>query len=395
MGVGSCSSSNCHGSTSPRNAVDILQNEYVTWEKHDLHSKAWLNLTNADSQRIAHNLGIGAAEKEPLCLKCHATYLEKDSRQGSNFHIEDGVSCESCHGAAEKYLGPHTANDSTHEKNISNGMTDVVDYEKRVKLCGSCHFGEENKSVNHRLIGAGHPRLTFEFDTFSMIQPKHWVVDDDYKKRKADYDSARAWLSGQLHVAKLTLDRLQSAKLSKDGMFPELTIFNCYACHHSLTEEQWKKKEYNKRPGELQLNLSSLLIVREAFKSLDSNLSVKLGAEIENLHKNYKTGSTKEIVALAAEVQKAKAHTQKMELSEAALKKILKDLVHFSANSLNTQYELAEQVAMGISAILASVSPDGKLYKNQIDALYASLNDPKSFKIEEFINASKQFEAAL
>jgi hypothetical protein len=395
MGVGSCSSSNCHGSVSPRNATSIVQNEYVTWEKHDAHSKAWLNLGGTDSKRIAENLGIAVPEKEPLCLSCHATYLSGSSRQGSNYHVEDGVGCESCHGAAENYLGPHTANDSTHERNVSNGMADIADLDKRLKLCASCHFGNENKYVNHRLIGAGHPRLTFELDTFSQIEPKHWVLDEDYIKRKGDYSSAKAWLTGQIEISKLTLERLKSPKLSQDGIFPELTMFNCYACHHSLTEEQWKKREYNRRPGELQLNLSSLVMVKTALKDIDNDISKKLNTGIEALHSNYKRGSVAEIASLNQDLTQATTRLEKMDLKEGLLRKMLKNLVGYAANSANTQYELAEQLAMGCSAILASLSPDGKLYKNEIDALYASLSDPRSFKLDEFISASKKFEDAL
>ena len=50
--------------------------------------------------------------------------------------------------------------------------------------CLSCHFGDETKFVTHRLMGAGHPRLSFELDTFTAIEPAHFDVDDDYRARK-------------------------------------------------------------------------------------------------------------------------------------------------------------------------------------------------------------------
>lgn len=395
MGVGSCSSSNCHGSVSPRNAGNILQNEYVTWEKHDAHSKAWLNLTNSDSKRIAHNLGIESPEKEPLCLKCHATYLESDSRKGANYHIEDGVGCESCHGAAEKYLGPHTANDATRESNVANGMLDIFPLEKRAALCSECHFGNEDKYVNHRLIGAGHPRLTFELDTFSMIQPKHWLVDEDYEKRKGGYNSTRAWLIGQIELADLAVKRLQSEKLSKVGMYPELTLFYCYSCHHSLLEEQWKTREYNGRPGELQPNFSSALILREAFKVIEPETGEEIGRAIKTLHDNMRQGSTKGAAELGRSVQRARTALQNINDSNELSHRLLKAIVKFGATGSNFQYELAEQVAMGASSLLASLSPDGTLYKPQVDDVYAALSEPRAFRPQAFAEANRRFEAAL
>ena len=106
MGTGSCSSSNCHGSASPRAGSNVLQNEYVTWTKHDKHSKAWLVLKEADAQKIGQNLGLSDPSTAPSCLGCHATSLPPELH-GPKFTVEDGVSCESCHGAAEHWLDKH------------------------------------------------------------------------------------------------------------------------------------------------------------------------------------------------------------------------------------------------------------------------------------------------
>ena len=51
----------------------------------------------------------------------------------------------------------------------------------RAGLCLSCHFGNQEKFVTHRMMGAGHPRMSFELDTFTQLQPAHFVVDEDSK----------------------------------------------------------------------------------------------------------------------------------------------------------------------------------------------------------------------
>jgi len=38
----------------------------------------------------------------------------------------------------------------------------------------SCHVGTPEKRVDHEMIAAGHPDLTFELDTFSAVMPRHW-----------------------------------------------------------------------------------------------------------------------------------------------------------------------------------------------------------------------------
>ncbi|MCO6430007.1 MAG: hypothetical protein J5J00_04040 [Deltaproteobacteria bacterium] len=395
MGVGSCSSSNCHGSVSPRQASSVLQNEYSIWEKHDVHSKAWINLTNEDSKKIAENLGISSPEKDPLCLDCHATYLGANARQGANYHLEDGVGCESCHGAAENYLGPHTANDATHKRNIELGMTDLLSIEKRVELCASCHFGTNNKYVDHRLIGAGHPRLSFELDTFSMIQPRHWVVDEDYVKRKEDYNSAEAWLKGQVYLARRTVERLGSEKLSKHGIFPELTIFYCFACHHSLTEDQWKVRDYGGQPGELQLNVSSIVIVREALKAINPSVAGPLEESLQSLHSSYRLGDNKDLKTLEKHLSLASQAVENASFSPQLLGKLLSRLAGFCADGKHQQYEVAEQVAMGMSSILAAMGSSESLYKDEVDAIYAALKQSEEFNAAAFTEACGKLSKKL
>ncbi len=394
VGTGSCSSSNCHGSAAPRKESNVLSNEYVTWQKHDRHSRAWTALTENDAQKIAKNMGIGKPEEEPLCLRCHATYVDDSSLRGERYSLQDGVSCESCHGAAERWLDKHAQRGATHAQNVSNGMKEIVPLDARAELCLTCHYGSEKASVTHRLIGAGHPRLSFELDTFSMIQPKHWEYDDDYGKRKGGYDPAHAWLVGQIKVAIATTDALASPKRSRDGVMPELSLYNCFACHHSLTEDQWKVREYDKRPGELKLNLSSIRTVHAALEILDSKMAAKFGEEIQNLHTRYMEG---EAVGLLAEMRGRLAMgalplVQSHRFSAAEVLALLERLVRLAASTPYFQYEDAEQLAMGMSALISTDENLGKRFKNEIDGIYAALKNAEAFRAEEFTKAAKKFQ---
>ena len=52
------------------------------------------------------------------------------------------------------------------------------------------------------IMGAGHPRLSFELDAFSTNQPAHYSVDDDYVRRKGHIEGFNLWLTGQLAAAR-------------------------------------------------------------------------------------------------------------------------------------------------------------------------------------------------
>lgn len=397
MGVGSCSSSNCHGNPNPvKGRANILQNEYVTWSRHDKHSKAYEALMSDDSKRIAHHLGIAAPEEDKLCLQCHST-VTKDAKLGERFSVEDGVSCEACHGAAGGWLQSHARGEANHSANVKAGMHDLFPLDKRATLCASCHFGNDNQNVTHKLIGAGHPRLAFELDTFSMIQPAHWKVDEDYIKRKGPYDAVRSWLTGQLTLARASVNAIRTNKGAPKGPWPELTLFHCYSCHHSLKSNQWKVRDYGTSVGEPTLNLSSLETLREALNVLKPDLSSELTGAIEDLHAGYREGNADaSLAALEDILKRATDVVRKSELNSEKRVALLKHFVALAAaTDKHYQYEDAEQLAMAISSILASDHELEQQYKSAHDNLYRSMRNQKDFVAEEFTKAAQAFQKNL
>jgi nitrate reductase cytochrome c-type subunit len=396
MGAGSCASSNCHGSAVPRNVSNVLQNEYTTWSKKDAHSKAWRVLTSEDSKKIGHNLGIADPSKEKLCLNCHAPVVPENLK-GPKYTEEDGVSCENCHGASEGWLKSHTAKSATHADNLSKGLRDFSSLEDRANFCLDCHQGNDAQYVDHRMIGAGHPRLSFELDTYSMIEPKHWQYDEDYISRKGVYSPIKAWLSGQIQIARGALALMISDTRSKNGIWPELSMFNCYACHHSLDQKQWRSREYKNGPGELRLNLSSLLVVKDAMSILSETTSLKITQGIEKLHDSYKAGSAQSLISEIDSLlaKEATAAANSYQYSPQSMKALLKSVAKFAATTPHLQYEEAEQLAMGISAILSSNSDEEKRLQKGIDTLYNSLKNSADFVAEDFTAAAQNFEKLL
>ena len=397
VGTGSCSSSNCHGSVHPRKGTNVLQNEYVTWLKHDKHSRAYSVLMKSDAKRMAALLNLKDPTKEPLCLKCHSTYVPDQSRRGEKFTPDDGVSCESCHGAAERYLETHTVEGATHEENIKNGLTDTVTLTKRATLCLSCHYGNGDAWVSHDLYGAGHPRLRFELDTFGVLEPKHWVVDDDYLKRKAPYIPLSAWLIGQEAHAECVINSLLDPGIAKRGIFPELSLFDCYSCHHSLTEEQWKSRSYGGEPGRLALNLAPLVMLQQVLGALDASLGEEFGNLVASLQTSYQQdGAEDELKNLQTMLStRVRPLVLKANTSESVSQDIMRRLATFGAAAQDPKYEVAEQIGMGIQAAMATSPRLAKQYKTSLDQLFATLANSKAFNAERFIAAAAKLSAML
>lgn len=385
-GTGSCSSSNCHGATKARKSTNVLQNEYTTWASHDKHSKAYTNLMTSDAKKMAKHLGISDATKEPLCLRCHATYVADTSLQGVKYSVEDGVSCESCHGASQNWLTSHAERGATHEQNLQNGLHDTYSLNARAELCLSCHYGNTKQQVTHKLYGAGHPRLTFELDTYSILEPKHWVVDEDYKKRKGAYIPAKTWLTGQLEHSIALATQLQDPSFVRRGMLPELSIFDCYSCHHPLKLNQWKERSYAKEPGSLKLNLAPLLLLQAGLSKVDPEKARKLAELTERIHQSFSDkGAVDSLLKLQQFLQESvRPMVRALNYSPQTTRQLFSGLLAFGEATPFPTFEVAEQIGMGLQSILATNPDIRSQHGKDLDALFDVLRSADDFRPNAF-----------
>ena len=371
LGVGSCSSSNCHGASKPSSKLPILGNEFFTWYKEDKHSQAYKILLNQDAKRIASNLGLGSPEQEPACLTCHATFAKEELR-GPKFNLEDGVSCESCHGAAGDWIRSHAEKDASHAGNVANGMHDLVPPLKRAAACISCHQGDESRQLNHRLYGAGHPRVGFESDTYEAVMPRHWLVDADYQKRKAPYSPSKAWLAGQYALAERFI-----TELSKDSKHPDFSLYSCYSCHHDFARREFLYKSYQGKPGEPPLNFSHLRVLTVALRGV-----IKDPIDQEGPIVTADVTSSNGLTQLKASLVNLRKQVDGFNPNSNNLKHVLRALIKSLTVKENYDLQYIEQSIMGISALSSELKISSNDYQQSITQLYqatknAHLADPE------------------
>lgn len=403
LGVVNCASSLCHGSVSPWKDSNILQNEYVTWSRVDKHAtRAYHVLLEERSQRIARNLGL----KEPpqqakLCLDCHA-YNPPAAQRGERFKVEDGVSCEACHGPAEGWIQSHTAPGATHADNVKHGLYPTNEPIAEARLCLSCHFGNADKFVTHRMMGAGHPRMSFELDTFSQTQPPHFVIDADWEKRKGSYDAVRVWAVGQALAAAELLDVLLDPKRSRDGLFPELVVFDCHACHHPMSDIRWSPRT-NTSPGRIRLNDSNLLMVRQivrvALPAEEANAFVQ---RVHDLHRAVAGDGGDPIEAaksLRGSLDSLAALLARRSFSNDDLRSIAMGLVDDGRAGQYRDYAGAEQATMAIGSVLNFLARRGAVdargANGAMDALLATVRNDERYKDPAFRDALEKVAAVL
>jgi DnaJ-class molecular chaperone len=67
------------------------------------HAGAMKTLANEESKKIAAAKGIADPTTDPACIKCHSTVGHIDQSLVAGIKIDEGVSCESCHGPGSMY----------------------------------------------------------------------------------------------------------------------------------------------------------------------------------------------------------------------------------------------------------------------------------------------------
>src|SRR5690554_2962786 len=253
-GVASCASSVCHGKVSKDPNATVWLNEYRVWLRQDYHSRAYRTLQTAQSEAIARKLGLPSAAGAKICLDCHADNVPSEAR-GRRFQISDGVGCEACHGGAGQWLESHAELGTSHADNIAKGMYPTEQPLQRARLCLSCHLGTKDKFATHEIMGAGHPRLAFELETFTINQPAHYEVDADYRERKPTIAPVNMWLAGLAVTSMQSLELLQEQWFTRQSLIPELSFFQCHACHHPMDDLRWAPEGAAALPpGTVRLN---------------------------------------------------------------------------------------------------------------------------------------------
>lgn len=387
LGVASCASSVCHGKSKPVEDQNVMLNEYRTWSTEDRHGRAYQTLLSKESKRIARNLGLSSAHTAKICLDCHADNVPRDKR-GPKFQINDGVGCEACHGGAEQWIESHTEEGVTHQQNLDKNMFPTEDGKQRAELCLSCHYGTKDKLATHKIMGAGHPRLSFELETFTANQPAHYLIDKDYLQRKGEFTGFTMWVVGQFETAKSSLDLMENYLVSENQLVPELYFYDCHACHHPMSDIRWKPTaaKAGLPPGVIRLNDANFLMLIELTQVVLPAKAASLRAAVVNLHKSSlstKIELKKSVEALSAVIDGLDSSLANKRYSKEQTKAVRARLLTQAAKGEYRDFSAAEQAFLAIESITIALKQDVTL-ENALNAMYDTLNNEDRFSPQQF-----------
>lgn len=108
--------------------------QYNIWLKGP-HAGAMKTLAGEEAKKIATEKGIADPTTDPACIKCHSTVGSVDKKLIATAKMDEGVSCESCHGPGSMYKGASVM--KNRELSLSKGM--IIPTEE---TCKGCHNEE-------------------------------------------------------------------------------------------------------------------------------------------------------------------------------------------------------------------------------------------------------------
>ena len=104
------------------------------------HAGAFATLATAEAKKIAKEMGIDDAQKSPKCLKCHVTAFDVDKKLTKKIKHEDGVQCETCHGAGDNHKKARMK--AAMKKDDSPPPAGEISVGRDAALCKKCHNEE-------------------------------------------------------------------------------------------------------------------------------------------------------------------------------------------------------------------------------------------------------------
>ena len=269
----------CHDQPSKKND-NCRMTEWLTWNNLDKHRIAfdWFDddkkktPSGIRAQTISENLGITNLHQAKQCLGCHSLPVESNIPT-SYFDNElqrarEGVTCVACHGASKEWVIEHVAASDPSWKNTSGpqrwekfGMVDLKNPVTQARQCVSCHVGDPDqklgRKISHEMYAAGHPPLPgLEVSSYIAEQPRHWLTSTE--KPDSAHGTARpvdllavsglVTLRTELALIRDYISNHANTNQSQDGG-PELSLFDCAACHHDITKNKSKWRQSQRVAG--------------------------------------------------------------------------------------------------------------------------------------------------
>ena len=132
--------------------------QFSIWTKGP-HAHAFERLASDEAKKVAAKLGIADPQKSGRCLSCHSTaYGFTEKVVSKKVKVEDGVSCQSCHGPGADYKSK-----DKHGKNPAEAYAKLGLIKSTEQSCRKCHNASSPTHDMTRYTKADGTKTDFDF----------------------------------------------------------------------------------------------------------------------------------------------------------------------------------------------------------------------------------------
>ena len=199
------------------------------WLKDD---ERWVPAEDVYSQPPHGNTGIAPGFWNTNCIHCHSTgpeprLVRAGSRSTADTRVgELGISCEACHGPADKHIQKHQ-NPLSRYWHRFTGADDVtivnplkLSKKRATEVCGQCHGLGRTVTHDNQPDDVGY-RPGDNLDVYKHMASPMQIHD---KKQLSMY----YWPDGTTRVTGREYNALQESRCFLDG---EMTCMSCHTMH--------------------------------------------------------------------------------------------------------------------------------------------------------------------
>ncbi len=341
---------------------------------------------------------MGDAASAPACIGCHA---DNATARGPVFQMSDAVGCEACHGGSRGWIESHRVVGATHARNVAHGMTALENPSVRAAVCLDCHFGsaKPGQFVTHKMMAAGHPRVSFELDLFSALQAHH-NEDADYIARKGQPSSMRFWAVGQAMAIERSLTLFSSPVHGTEGAFPEFYFFDCHSCHRRIQDNLSFSPTVADNParpvppGTVPYNDENIIMLSAAAKVAAPELGRRFDADARAFHAAIAKDRGSALAAAARLRGSADALARAFAAASFTRAQMFGILDTISGEAISprfTDYTGSAQSVMAVDTLLNALVKDGAVTpetaanaRPAINQAYAAVKDPNEYRPAAF-----------
>jgi hypothetical protein len=291
-------------------------------------------------------------------------------------------------------------------------MIPLDDPKARASVCLDCHFGsaDHGQFVDHRIMAAGHPRISFELDLFSTLQ-QHHNEDSDYAARKRRTNDVTLWAVGQAMALDRSLSLYTDAGRGTQGVFPEFYFFDCHTCHRRISDDPGYQPSSPGNParpipaGMPAYNDENMIMLAAAARVVAPALADRFERDSRAFH-----------LALAKDRPSAVAAAQRLRESAQAVGnafasggigrlQVFAILDAIAGNAIAarfTDYEGSVQAVMAVDTLLSALVNRGEVapaaagaIRGDINLAYRAVREPYAFNSADFRASLGRAAAAI